>query len=350
MLQQTTVTAVVPYFERFTRQFPTVRHLAAAEPDQVMRLWEGLGYYSRARNLHRAAREIVEERDGVFPESVDELQQLPGIGPYTAGAISSFAFDQPAGIVEANTLRLYSRLIALDIDPRSTAGQKTLWKFARWIVSRKRAADFNQAVMDIGAQVCTPKDPGCPRCPLMPSCKAFEAGRQKDIPATAPRQQITDLVEVSIAIQKGNRFLLRQRTASERWAGLWDFVRFEITDDEAATIRIPKQPRTKPSALPGQQSLFQDQDEPLPVASLPVGIIDKAEQHTGIALDTYRPVLEVRHAVTRYRIRLLCLVCQPTSGRLRSGSGFQWFPKQRLHELPLSKTGRQLADRLHNPD
>ena len=169
MLQQTTVAAVVPYFERFVERFPTVRTLADAQQDQVLRMWEGLGYYSRARNLHKAAQTVIREFEGQFPDTVDQLKQLPGIGPYTAGAIASFAFDQPAPIVEANTLRLYSRLIELDIDPRGTEGQKKLWKFAAWIVSRRRAADFNQAVMDIGSQVCRPKDPQCPTCPLMAS-------------------------------------------------------------------------------------------------------------------------------------------------------------------------------------
>ncbi|MEZ6128242.1 MAG: A/G-specific adenine glycosylase [Planctomycetaceae bacterium] len=343
MLQQTTVAAVVPYFERFIRQFPSVRHLAAANQDQVLRMWEGLGYYSRARNLHKSAQMIVAERDGCFPQSVEELQQLPGIGSYTAGAISSFAFNLPAPIVEANTLRLYSRLIELTIDPRSTAGQKTLWKFAAWIVSRKRAADFNQAAMDIGSQVCTPKDPDCRRCPLMASCKAFEAGRQNQIPSAAAKQPITDMVEISIAVHKGNRFLLRQRTAGERWEGLWDFLRFEITADEAAQIQIPQESRGRTNMLPGQQSLFAD-DEPSP--SLPRRIAATAEQQTGLMLTTYDPIAEIRHAVTRYRIRLLCTRSEPAAGRLRAGSGFRWFSADQLQKLPLSKTGRQLADRL----
>jgi len=345
MLQQTTVAAVVPYFEGFINQFPSVHHLAAAEQDQVMRMWEGLGYYSRARNLHKAAQVIVTELDGHFPESVDELQQLPGIGPYTAGAISSFAFDLPAAIVEANTLRLFSRLIELNVDPRSTAGQKTLWKFAAWIVSRKRPADFNQAVMDIGSQVCTPKDPDCRRCPLMASCKAFEAGRQNEIPNAAPKQQITDMVEVSIAVRKGHRFLLRQRTEAERWTGLWDFLRFEVSAEEASAIRLPEKSRSKTNTLPGQRSLFAA-DEPSDALLLPNTIAARAEEQTGLVLSTYVPVMEIRHAVTRYRIRLLCIECQPTAGRLRAASGFRWFPKNQLQPLPLSKTGRQLADRV----
>src|SRR5437016_2075319 len=137
MLQQTTVAAVVPYFERFLKRFPTLGSLAAAREQAVLRLWEGLGYYSRARNIHKAARVVANELDGVFPDDVEALQKLPGIGRYTAGAIASFAFDRPAPIVEANTLRLYSRLIGLRDDPRSAAGQKQLWDFAGRIVPRR---------------------------------------------------------------------------------------------------------------------------------------------------------------------------------------------------------------------
>lgn len=345
MLQQTTVTAVVPYFERFIERFPTVQALAKAEQDQVLRMWEGLGYYSRARNLHKAAQTIVEELHGQFPETADELRQLPGIGPYTAGAIASFAFNQPAGIVEANTLRLYSRLIEMDIDPRGAEGQKKLWKFAGWIVSRKRAADFNQAVMDIGSQVCRPKDPDCPKCPLIASCKGYEAGRQLEIPLPPVKAVITDVVEVSIAVRKGNQFLLRQRGEKERWAGLWDFVRFELSAEQASTILIPPRKRSRKSVLSGQQTLF---DEQVPDVAQPLSatICHQVEELAGVTVDGYEPVVEIRHAVTRYRIRLLCVVCEPTGGRLKRGSGYQWCSTGKLASLPLSKTGRQFADLL----
>lgn len=345
MLQQTTVAAVVPYFERFMKAFPTVRALAKAEQDQVLLMWEGLGYYSRARNLHKAAQIIVSEFHGRFPETADELKELPGIGPYTAGAIASFAFNQPAPIVEANTLRLYSRLIEMDIDPRGAKGQKTLWKFAAWVVSRRRAADFNQAVMDIGSQVCSPKDPRCPKCPLMASCKSYEAGRQNEIPLAPKKAAITDVVEVSIAVRRGNQFLLRQRTEQERWAGLWDFVRFELSDDQVAAIHIPEKPRSKVAVLPGQQSLFQEVQSAVTEPLSPV-VGGKVEELNGISVADYEPVVEIRHAVTRYRIRLLCIICDAVGGRLKRGSGYQWFTTRQLESLPLSTTGRQFADRL----
>ena len=343
MLQQTTVAAVVPYFDRFIDRFPDVQSLAAAEQEHVLRLWEGLGYYSRARNLHKAANVIVGDLGGQFPETTEELQKLPGIGPYTAGAIASFAFNQPAAILEANTLRLFSRLIELDIDPRGTQGQKLLWKFAGWAVSRKRAADFNQAVMDIGSQVCQPVDPDCRHCPLMPSCKTFESGRQAEIPLEKQKPKITELTEVSVAVNKGGRFLLRQYSDNERWAGLWDFVRFEIPDAVATSIEIPNKKATTSKVLAGQRNLF---DESPPKAFLPDSIRKKVEEVSGAEVSTYEPHAELRHAVTRYRIKLLCLSCQANGGRIRSGSGYQWVSRKRLAELPLSTTGRKFANLL----
>ncbi|MFY9256828.1 MAG: A/G-specific adenine glycosylase [Fuerstiella sp.] len=345
MLQQTTVAAVVPYFERFLKRFPDVQSLAAAEQEQVLRLWEGLGYYSRARNLHKAAGVIFNEYGGTFPESAEELKLLPGIGPYTAGAISSFAFNHPAGILEANTLRLYSRLIELDIDPRGTAGQKLLWKFASWVVSRQRAADFNQAVMDIGSQVCRPADPECVKCPLMASCKAYEAGRHLEIPLEKKKTEITDVVEVSIAVRRGNQFLLRQRSENERWVGLWDFVRFEVSADVGDSISIPDKKRTKVATLPGQQSLFPS-EAMAELNLLPLEIVRQVEEQTGVVVSAYDGVTQIRHAVTRYRIRLLCLACDIDGGRLQRGSGYKWCTAKELEELPLSTTGRQFADLL----
>jgi A/G-specific adenine glycosylase len=338
---------VVPYFERFIARFPDVQSLADADPDQVLRLWEGLGYYSRARNLHRTARQIVSEQQGEFPQSTEDLQQLPGIGPYTAGAISSFAFNLPAPIVEANTLRLYSRLICLEADPRSSAGQKVLWKFAAWIVSRRRAADFNQAVMDIGAQVCTPQKPDCPRCPLMPSCKAFEAGKHQILPLEPVRPVMTHVVEMSIAICKQGRFLLRQRPPGERWAGLWDFVRFEISDELANRMHgPPAKPQTRKRPVPQQRSLFDADQVSFPQFALADAVANTVQQLTGTVVNHYQPIAEIHHTVTRYRIRLLCVKCEIISGRLRQDSGFQWFTVEQMQNLPLSKTGRQLADQL----
>ncbi len=318
MLQQTTVAAVVPYFERFIARFPDVQSLATEDVDDVLRLWEGLGYYSRARNLHKAAGVIVNEHGGKFPSDVAVLQTLPGIGRYTAAAIASFAFNRPAAIVEANTERLYARLIALHDDVRSTQSQKTLWKFANGIVSSNRSGDFNQALMDIGSQICRSVAPDCPKCPLVSCCQALKLGLQNVVPVRKARTPITAVTEVCIVIRRGNKLLLRRRTEAERWAGMWDFLRFEIDDSE----------------------------------SLPSTVIDRIREQTGLSAVSVADSTEFTYSVTRYRVLLKCFFCEALSAIMKRKSGQQWFKPSELADLPLSITGRKVADwvRLRNPE
>ena len=314
MLQQTTVVAVIPYFERFLTRFPTVADLAAADESEILRLWEGLGYYSRARNLHRAAKVIVEQYSSVFPTELDVLQSLPGVGRYTAGAIASFAFDQRAPIVEANTLRLYCRLIGFDGDPRSRVGQERLWAFAEDVLPRNGAGRLNQALMELGATVCSPREPDCELCPVHSYCQAFRDGTQATIPQPKPKTVITEMTEVSIAICMGSKFLLRKRSPKERWAGLWDFVRFEI---EHASSRI---------------------DTALIMSS----VLDR----TGLSVIMGPQIAEIKHAVTRYRITLKCFTADRIKGRLTPNEEWQWVKPAEFDAYPLSVTGRQFAERL----
>ncbi|MCA9077720.1 MAG: A/G-specific adenine glycosylase [Planctomycetaceae bacterium] len=315
MLQQTTVTAVIPYYERFLTRFPDVHSLAEADEQEVLRQWEGLGYYSRARNIHKTARIISAEQDGTFPWSVEELMSLPGIGRYTAGAIASFAFDAPAPIVEANTLRLYCRLLGYDGDPRSTQGQRLLWDFAERLVPRGRPGDFNQALMDLGATVCTPTEPACPTCPVRSCCQAYSQGRQHEIPRLTKRVAMTEVTEASIAIHKRGMYLLRQRGDNERWAGMWDFPRFEIDDD------------LSPKTLKR--------------------LIDDVHGLTGIWFRDPHPVKTIKHTVTRYLITLRCLVADFDSGRLhKNGRPLKWVRPNEFNDYALSVTGRKFAKSL----
>lgn len=307
MLQQTTVVAVVPYFERFLVRFPTVHDLAAAEENDVLRLWEGLGYYSRARNLRRAAQVVVHEYDGLFPSEVATLQTLPGVGRYTAGAIASFAFDRRAPIVETNTLRLYCRLLGYSGDPRSKEGQEHLWAFAEAILPRTQPGRLNQALMELGATVCSPQEPDCEHCPLHTHCQAFAEGTQSTIPRRATRPTITDVAEVSVAVRRGKTYLLRRCPPGERWAGLWDFVRF-----------------TLPSC----------------------DIVDTVREQTGLTVELGQQLAELKHGVTRYRITLKCVTATVVSGELRSDAEWQWVSSTDFGDYPLSVTGRKFAKRL----
>lgn len=332
MLQQTTVAAVVPYFERFTARFPDVQSLAEADVDEVLRLWEGLGYYSRARNLHRASQAVVSAHAGQFPSEVEVLQTLPGIGRYTAGAISSFAFDQPAAIVEANTERLYARLLALREDVRASASQKLLWQFAEDMVPDRRAGDFNQALMDIGSKLCRPVAPDCKSCPLQKYCGSFQNGLQNEVPVRKPAVAITAITELAVVLRDRERFLLRRRTESERWAGMWDFVRFEISaEDSSAIPLVQKRGRSK--------SLFSPEGLELPEFAL-----EKTHSQIGLKPGPIVASTEFSYSVTRYKVQLMCFVCSARRARSTTADGVQWFSLDELPELPLSMTGRRIAD------
>lgn len=315
MLQQTTVAAVVPYFERFLNRIPTVFELAAAEESEVLRLWEGLGYYSRARNIHRASKVVAEQFGGEFPQTVEGLLSLPGIGRYTAGAIMSFAFDRPAPIVEANTLRLYCRLLNFDGDPRSKAGQAILWAFAESILPKTHPGRLNQAMMELGATLCSPTEPNCEACPINPHCLAYLSGTQNNVPRPKDKVALTDVTEASIAIVHRGQYLLRRRTGKERWAGLWDFVRFEI----------------------GRHDDYGDS----------FNLLESIQEMTGLEVQLNGQIAEFRHGVTRYRITLRCFVAEKRNGQLCEGE-WKWVKAADFDQFPLSVTGRQFAIVLKN--
>jgi len=339
MLQQTTVAAVVPYFERFTAKFPDIPALAAADIDEVLRLWEGLGYYSRARNLHKAAVAIQLHHNGVFPSGLKSLQQLPGIGRYTAGAIASFAFDQPAPIVEANTERLYARLMALTDDVRSTANQRSLWDFAETIVPKTRPGDFNQALMDIGSQICRPQLPNCEQCPLKTCCEAFALGKQNELPHRKPRTAITEIDEICVVIRRKEKYLLRRRTEQERWAGMWDFVRFEIDESDLEDLPFAAVRKRKGKTQASERSLFASTS-----SVLPANIRHRVKEQIGATVGEVVAGTEIKYSVTRYRVRLLAFLCHGTAPKSSKTDTGQWFTIEEIAELPLSKTGRQVAD------
>ena len=313
MLQQTQVATVEEYFTRFIEAFPTVHDLAAADEQQVLRLWEGLGYYRRARQMHAAARVIVDEHAGHIPHSIDGWQRLPGVGRYTAGAICSIALGQRVPILEANTIRLLSRLIGYRDDPTKAAGQRLLWQMAEAILPQKRVAQFNQALMELGSLVCTPNGPQCDRCPVASLCAAHEAGLQHEIPLAKKKPQITDLHEAAVIVRKNGSVLLRQCPAGERWAGLWDFPRFEIDAGRPAALR--KQ------------------------------LAERVHEQTGILTKPGEQLSTMKHSVTRYRITLDCYAAQYKSGRIRTSRSqpVRWIRRMELADLPLSTTGRKLA-------
>ena len=280
MLQQTQVATVIGYYKRFLQSFPDVQSLAQADPQDLLAHWEGLGYYRRARSLHAAAKQIVAQHGGEFPTTFEDVLALPGIGRYTAGAILSISKDMRLPILEGNTQRVFSRWIALRGPATERAATNLLWQLAEEMLPKKNVGQFNQAAMELGALVCSPVEPDCARCPVARSCKARQTGLQEVIPGKISRVKYEDRTEYAMVVGRGGsstlppgkrsaRFLVRIIPDGGRWAGLWDF------------------PRTTDAVYPS-------------AAAAASGLSDEI----GMEISPGKRIATIRHAVTRYRIKL----------------------------------------------
>jgi A/G-specific adenine glycosylase len=318
MLQQTQVATVIPYFERFLRTFPMLTDLAAADEQDVLRLWEGLGYYRRARDLHRAARILVAEHGGRFPDDPAVLGGLPGFGRYTCNAVLSQAFDRRLPILEANSQRVLSRLFGRADDPRQGPARRWLWQAAESILPARDIGTFNQALMELGALVCTPAAPRCTDCPLAARCVARQLGRPEDFPPRAPVPQTTYLHEAAIVVHRGPRVLLVQRPAGGRWAGLWEFPHGPLRDGE--------------SHEDAAQRLLRDL--------------------TGVEARLGAELLTIHHGITRFHITLTCFEAGHVAGVFRSAfyAAGRWLLPADLAAYPVSSPQRRLARFLISPD
>ena len=294
MLQQTQVATVLPYVEGFLRRFPDLRTLARAREPEVLARWAGLGYYARARNLLRAARKVMRS-GGRIPEEPDELRKLPGVGPYTAAAIASIAFNKPHAVLDANVARVLARFFALR---ESGASRARLWNLARACLDASRPGDWNQALMELGALVCLPfpDKPLCGECPLRAECKARRLGLQERLPRRGPRRKTAFLRWEALLIEEDGRVLLRKRPSTERLLpSLWG---------------LPE-PRHLPRARMG------------------------------------RGLGEVRHSITRHSIRLRVRRAAIPKGRLPAS--LKWFPKDRLREVLVSSLWRKALEKSVRP-
>lgn len=244
MLQQTQVETVIPYFQRFITAFPTVEALAAARLDEVLKLWEGLGYYSRARNLHRAAGIIVGRYDGQLPCDVDELLSLPGVGKYTAGAISSIACNRAAPALDGNVMRVFARLLDMDSDISLHATREDLWSLAAAWVPENDPGEYNQALMELGQKVCRPHKPDCDACPLRANCRAYAAGTQEDRPVKRARAAIPHHdVCAGLIRDDAGRLLIAQRPLEGLLGGLWEFPGGKREADETSQACLARELR-----------------------------------------------------------------------------------------------------------
>lgn len=306
MLQQTTVAVVIPYYQRFLEHFPDIRTLATASLDEVITQWAGLGYYSRARNLHLAARQVASEYAGVFPDGLDSLMALPGVGRSTAGAILSIAFDKPSPILDGNVRRVLVRLFALQEDPRCRRAERQLWLWAEALTSLESPHDYAQAIMDLGATVCTPREPKCGNCPLQEICQACKNGLAGELPLSRRKQKIPVRRQVALIVSSAGNRLLRQRPPVGFLGGLWEFP----NDD------LP------PGQDPGQ-----------------VAARLLSDLHV---LGTLERVADVRHAYSHFKLELTVFTAAVDPAWMIAEEGdYRWCSGVELEQLPLHGAHRK---------
>lgn len=323
MLQQTQVKTVIPFWERWMRELPTIQSLAKAKPERILKLWEGLGYYTRARNLQNAAKMICENNSGKFPEYFDDILGLPGIGRYTAGAICSIAFNQPKPILDGNVIRVLTRVFGISGNPRDKKTNESLWKLAGELVShakaqrpqRKKTSNFasfapwretncsflNQSLMELGALVCTPRQPKCLACPLKKMCVALQESRIEKLPNLAKRIQPTKRKFIAFIVEKGGRYLVQQRPAKILNGELWEFPNREIANGKF---------------LEAAFHVFPDA----------------------------APLCSIKHSITRYRITL-----DAFRARIRNPKKLlagRWLAISELQKLAFSSAHRQILEKL----
>lgn len=318
MLQQTQVTTVIPYFERFTQAFPTVEDLATADQDTVLKLWEGLGYYSRARNMHRTAKEVVAIYGGQFPATAETLMTLPGIGRYTAGAIASIAFGEQAPVLDGNVIRVFSRIFDIDEDVTQPATQNNLWELAERLVPDENPGDYNQALMELGRTVCKPRNPACNECPIRDYCLAFQRGVQDERPIKKKKSP-TPHYDVTAGLIRNaqDELLIAKRPDDKLLGGLWEF--------------------------PGGK---QDEDETLEAC-----LQRELEEELGIQVEVGALFIKVRHAYTHFKITLHVFACTflPEGGDPQAiqCADWQWVTEAELGKYAFSAADRQVIDALH---
>jgi A/G-specific adenine glycosylase len=314
MLQQTQVNTVIPYYHRFIARFPHVHALAASSLQSVLKLWEGLGYYSRARNLHRAAKIIVKKHHGVIPGTAKEIKQLPGVGDYIAAAVLSIAFNLPQPVVDGNVKRVFARLFLMK-DPVNHAGSHAVFvKQAEALMDRTMPATYNQAVMELGALVCKPNHPGCPACPLQSHCLAFKETTVGDFPRRKKPKPLPEYALAVGVVKKKDKILITRRQENGLLGGLWEFPggRIELHEGpDASCLRHLKN-----------------------------------DVNITAEIDTF--VTRIKHAYTHFKITMDVFTCRFVSGRVRLAgpADFRWIRFDEIKAYPLPKANHKFLPAL----
>jgi A/G-specific adenine glycosylase len=311
MLQQTQVKTVEAYYTRFIGRFPDLEALAQAAPDEVMKGWEGLGYYGRARHLHRAAQDVVAHFNGRVPDTLEGLLSLPGIGRYTAGAILSIAFGKREAVLDGNVIRVLARLLRVTDDVRQASTQKELWQLAEGLLPRRRLRDYNQALMELGALTCRVRNPACPDCPVSKLCEANRLSLQDELPVKSPRKPVPHYEVTAAVIRRGNKLLITRRPPKGLLGGLWEF--------------------------PGGKQE--------PGETLEVCLKREIREELGIAIEVGRLLVSVEHAYTHFRITLHAFECRSRGGRIRliGIDDYRWILTRELDAFALPAADRKIV-------
>ncbi len=315
MLQQTRVDQAWPFFERFMAQFPTVTDLANASQQQVLKAWEGLGYYSRARNLHYASKTIVSDYAGVLPESYDEIIKLKGIGPYTAAAITSIAFNQPNAVVDGNVIRVITRYYGIEDDVRSSKTTKQVQQLVDKLIPNDYPADFNQAMMELGATVCSPSKPDCFTCPIQPGCVASKTAKTDTIPyKSSAKKKPHKHIGVGIIEREDEKVLIALRPENVMLGGLWEFPGGKQEKDETIQHTVERE----------------------------------LQEELGVQVHAYKEYMKFKHVYSHFSITLHAYLCTLISGtpEAKSSQEVKWVSKSELVEYPFPKANKQLTEKL----
>lgn len=314
MLQQTQVKTVIPYYQRWMEQFPTVKVLAQADQQQVLKVWQGLGYYARARNLHRAAQEVVEKFGGQFPKSLEAAIALPGIGRTTAGGILSAAFNQPVPILDGNVKRVLTRLIALERSPNKAL--KLLWQLSTNLLDLQQPRDFNQALMDLGATVCTPKNPACLLCPWKEPCLAYNLNMQNELPISESRAPLPHKkIGVAVIWDDQGKILIDRRRQEGLLGGLWEFPGGKIEPEETVEACIKRE----------------------------------IQEELGIEVEVGDRLITIDHTYTHFHVTLNVHHCRHLSGEPQpiECDEIRWVTLAEIDQFPFPKANVQIIQALH---
>lgn len=315
MLQQTRVDQARPYFDRFTEAFPTLPALAAADLDEVLRLWEGLGYYSRARNLHRAAQTVVAEHNGQVPDTEAAIRTLPGVGPYTAAAVLSLAYGVPLAVLDGNVIRVLTRVFGIADDVTLGPTKRRLQDLADDLLDPEAPGRFNEAVMELGATVCTPRTPACPVCPLRNVCTAFAGGDPERYPVTPKKAPVPHHdIAVGVIRDEMGRVLIQQRPEDAMLGGLWEFPGGKVEPDEAPEAACRRE----------------------------------IAEELGVMVEVGAPLARIGHAYSHFRITLYAFRCRLVSGEPvhHRGRPVRWAAVEELGAYAFPRANRRLIEAL----